>query len=422
MDYRGKRVALAAYGVENKAAGKYLKVQGAEVVIYDDNPDLEGSLGSIAEISDVDIIVRSPPIHPDRLPKDFRTTSATNIFFEQCPAPIIGVTGTKGKGTTSTLIAKMLEPSKAVHLVGNIGQPALEVLPSIQPDDIVIYELSSFQLWDLKISPKVAVILAISEDHQDVHVSMDEYVKAKSMISAHQEPSDLCILHPHNQLSESAAVGDGRKVRFLSPEAANIEDDNYVINSQIICATKEAGLIGPHNQENIAAAITAAWQYVQDPQQLAKAIKSFKGLEHRLEFVRKVNEVSYYNDSQATTAAATLAAINSFEQPKILILGGSDKGLDFTELARKLAESPQKKILLIGEMSQKFTQLFKELGVSNFENVQGGMKEIVQTAHRHADPNDVVLLSPACASFDMFDSYQDRGNQFKEAVKQLSDL
>jgi UDP-N-acetylmuramoylalanine--D-glutamate ligase len=331
------------------------------------------------------------------------------------------VTGTKGKGTTATLISQILTASgQRAQLVGNIGRPALELLADIKSADVVIYELSSFQLWDIKQSPQLAVVLMIEPEHLDKHESLDDYVAAKSNIARWQSSDDRVIYHPSNKLSAKVAgVGLGKKLKYLSPQGAHIRDGQLVIEEQVICSVKDFGLLGEHNHENIAAALTASWLFSQDAAAAAKVIKGFKGLPHRLQIAAVKKGVSYVDDSFATTPATTAAAANSFTQPKVMIIGGSDKGSEYGGRAKVLAKSNIRRILLIGQMAPVIESELKNAGLTNYEIVSGGMDRIVARSAELAEAGDVVLLSPACASFDMFKDYIDRAEQFKAAVESL---
>lgn len=432
------KVAIVGYGVEGKASYRYWRDQGAEVTIVDEREmsahDLpygasaitgEGSLRSLKEF---DLVVRTASLDPSKLKvKKGAMWSATNEFFEKCPVDIIGVTGTKGKGTTSSLIASILEADgRTVRLVGNIGTAALEVLPTIKPDDVVVFELSSFQLWDLQKSPHIAVILLIEPDHLNVHHGMKDYVAAKSNIRTHQGDVDVCIYHPTNTFSAKAAQASnrGRAMRYGIPgDGAVYESEGYFCqNEQNICSTDALQLLGRHNIENACAAISVAKAYGIDNRVIEKGLRNFKGLPHRLELVRRLDGVDYYNDSFSSAPAATVAAILSFESPEILILGGIDKGADFSELVSELEKRDNiKQILLVGAIRHKLEKLLKKAGIS--EVVQAldvqTMEEIVNIAKQAAKSGDVVILSPGCASFDMFRDFYDRGNQFRSLVQSL---
>lgn len=374
------------------------------------------------DIEQYDLIFRHATTRPGLLlPSGVEITSMTREFFKNCQAPIIGVTGTKGKGTTSTLISRILENSGLkTHLTGNIGVPALQKLTDIKAQDIVVFELSSYKLWDMKQSPHIAVVLMVEPEHLDVHSDVDDYIQAKTNIARWQGEADVVIYHPSNELSAKIAnVGIGQKLKYLSPQGANIKDGQLVIEEQIICAVEDFGLLGKHNHENIAAAVTAAWRYTQDTTAIAKAIKEFKGLEHRLQQVAVKHGVVYIDDSFGTTPATAVAAVKSFAQPKVLILGGSDKGSDFHDLGQAVADSNVKRALLIGQMAKKIAAELDKVGYSQYELVTGSMADVVARAAEVSQEGDVVLLSPACASFDMFKDYIDRAEQFRTAAEAL---
>lgn len=447
------KVAILGYGVEGSAAYKYWRALGDDITIFDDK-SVEVPEGAVLEVGanwqleDFDLIVRSPGIRPDRLPANANVTSVVREFMARCPAPIIGVTGTKGKGTTSTLIAKMLEAAGCtVHLGGNIGRPALEFLDQVKPPDWVVLELSSFQLIDVTESPQIGVCLMIVPEHLNWHSDMVEYVAAKANLFRFQKPQDTAVYNAANSYSiEIAQVSKGSKIPYLvSPYkpvttgygsgklnsgsipdkiqqslGSYIERDQIIFQDTPICSTHEVGLIGRHNLENICAAVAAVYPIVQDSKPLAEVIKTFKGLEHRLELVGEMGGVGYIDDSFSTTPETAIAAIKSFQQPKILILGGSDKGSDYTELAKVITASNVKQVVAIGDMAEKIVE---NLHKQSFQAVTTGettMKGIVQSTRNISKPGDVVLLSPACASFGLFKDYKDRGNQFKAAVQVLA--
>jgi len=426
------KIAIAGYGQEGEANYQYWSSLGAELTILDEKQptrslpkeaNVEIGPTVFTNLDQYDLVIRTASLNPNKLKNAKKVWSASNEFFAKCPAPIIGVTGTKGKGTTSTLIAEILKDAgKTVHLVGNIGTPALAELTNIKPTDFVIFELSSFQLWDLEKSPQTAVVLMIEPDHQDIHASMAEYIDAKANIGKNQTAEDLLVYHPGNPYSaEIAEKSKALKKRFLTPEGAYISNGQIVIEENVVCEADQVGLLGKHNLENICAAITAAWNYTQDLDAIKNAVTAFKGLPHRLEFVREANGVSFYNDSFSSTPGATIAAIQSFSQPEILICGGYDRGIDFTDLAKAVAAHKNvKKIVLIGETRQRLAQALDENGVDTYRVLDTqNFSEIVHSAFKSADSGDVVVLSPGCASFDMFKDFYDRGEQFKKIVGEL---
>ncbi len=426
-------IAIAGYGKEGQANYAYWsQQQGHTLTIVDENTSVEAPVdamtitgeGAFSRLNGFDMVVRTAGLSPDRIVTDGRVWSATNEFFDKCPAPIIGVTGSKGKGTTASLIASILRAAgKRVWLVGNIGVPSLGVLPEITADDLVVYELSSFQLWDIQRSPHVAVVLHIEPDHLDVHPDFASYVAAKARIASLQITTDRVVYNTRNQwAAEIALQSVGQRLPYPSPRGAHVQGEYFFYGEQQLCHTDNLLLPGNHNKDNACAALTAVWPWVQDPEIIAEGLRGFEGLPHRLKFVRDVSGVQYYDDSIATTPGSALAAIASFSSPKVLILGGSSKGADFTELAQVIAQdtSHVKKVLLIGDEGAAIAAALQATGFSQFEYLPGvSLHDVVQNAHDAAEAGDVVILTPACASFGQFKNYEDRGEQFIAAVNLL---
>lgn len=426
------KIVLLGYGIEGESAYRYFvrKFHNATFEVLDNaeeskNPLPEGVVfhGGVKNFTDIDadIVVRTPAIPPHSITTRGLVTSVTKEFFAACPAPIIGVTGTKGKGTTCTLIARMLEAGgKKVWLVGNIGKPALDCIDNIRPEDIVVYELSSFQLWDLQRSPQTAVALLIEPDHLNVHRDFDDYVAAKGNITRYQTPDDFVVYHPANpKTAEIAKLSLAPKKRYCTPEGAYIENDGIIIDGQKICAVSEVALPGQHNLENVCAAVTAAWRYTQDTEAIADAIRSFTGLPHHIEKVRELDGISYYDDSYSSAFPAAIAAVKSFTRPVILILGGLDRGIAITSLVKQLSELENiKHVIAIGEVRDKivFELMEKNIPVTS---VNGDMDTVLKTAQREVLPGDVVLLSPGFASFDQYKNFVQRGEIFQKEVGKL---
>ena len=429
------KIAIAGFGAEGKSNCKYWNTPENEVVIVDERDipaeelPIDASVitgeGAFARLDGFDLVVRTAGLAPRKITTDGQVWSATNEFFAKCPAPIIGVTGTKGKGTTSSLIASILRAAgETVHLVGNIGVPALEELGDIRPSDIVVYELSSFQLWDLERSPHVAVVLMIEPDHLDVHESFSEYIAAKANITRWQTIDDTVVYHPANVYAEQiASAGAGKKQRYgtIQDGGAYVKNNSFYVGEYIVCSVKELRIAGAHNHENACAAISAVKALVPDvtDEQIATGLHSFDGLPHRLKFVREVNGVSFYDDSISTTPGSAIAALRSFTQPKVIILGGSEKGAEYSELVSVCKETGAT-VLTIGTTGVKIAQLCRELGVEVIELGMASMEEIAQIALQKSAPGGVVLLSPASASFDQYKNYANRGERFIEAVDSLS--
>jgi UDP-N-acetylmuramoylalanine--D-glutamate ligase len=408
-NFKNKNVAVLGYGLEGQDAEKFLKSQGAKVTIL----DRKFNEHYLRELSKYDIIVRSPGVYrflPEIVEaekKGVKITSPINIFFKECKGKIIGVTGTKGKGTTSTLIYEILKAdNREVILSGNIGKPYLELLPKITNDSWVVMEMSSFQLIDLDISPHISVVLNITLDHMDWHKDRQEYVNAKKNIVSHQNSNDFAIINSEYETPKSfEGLGKGKLIEFSKQ---NLESK----------FKKDLLLRGEHNLENIAAAVAVAKVVGINEDTISNVVKEFKGLEHRLELVDTINDVTFYNDSFATGPQPTIAAINSFCEPETIILGGSDKGLDYKELREEIEKRENiKNIILIGEIGTKIGEGLRNKNVINLGKIS--MIEIVKKAYEITPKGGVVILSPAAASFDMFKNYKDRGLQFKKAVEKI---
>lgn len=412
------KIAIVGYGLEGKASYEYWNTPGNTITIVDERAELaalpvgvETMLGkdALLKLADFDLIIRSPSVHPDKLPYGDKVWSTTNEFFAHCPAPIIGITGTKGKGTTSSLIASILRATgKTVHLVGNIGTPALTELPKITPDDIVVFELSSFQLWDIRKSPHVAVVLGIEPDHLDVHHDMQEYVAAKANITRFQTAEDKLVYNQNNAYSTEISLHTNAQKVAYPIDMSNFADALVIP--------------GAHNVENASAAIVAVSEYVNDRDVIRSGLSAFEGLPHRIKFVREMNGIRFYDDSYSSAPTASLAALKSFSEPRVILLGGFEKGADFAELASYISKNDSVKAVVYGAVRNRIIADFqansvdesriRPLDTTNFN-------EIIRTATDWSEPGGVVLLSPGCASFDMFRNFTDRGEQFIRIVEKL---
>jgi UDP-N-acetylmuramoylalanine--D-glutamate ligase len=396
LNNTGMNSAILGYGLEGKAMEVYLKDLGQNPTILDEKKDPN----AFANLEPYDIVYRSPGIPVGKI-KHPNVSSVTKVFFENCPCPIIGITGTKGKGTTSTLIFEMLKAAgKDVYIGGNIGRPAVEFLPKLTPESLVVLELSSFQLEDLNASPNVAVVLNVTSEHLDIHPTTEAYRAAKHAILAFQKPEDIAFINGDYEGSSAfATLGAGQKHIFHVGEPPIPQE--------------EIGLRGVHNLENITPALLVAQHFNISFDHVESVLKNFKGLPHRLEPVGSINGVDYFNDSIATTPDPSIAALHSFEQPIFLIAGGSDKGANFTEWGRACQLAPNlKKVLLIGLTAPKLAEALPEGLYENCDTLEVA----VSYAKTHAKPGDCILLSPACASFDQFENYKARGEAFKKLL------
>lgn len=397
------KVGILGFGREGKSVFKFLK---KKATILDQKKDKN----YLKNLNSFDLVFRSPGV-PYNLPEiqkaikaGVKFSSATKLFFELCPAPIIGITGTKGKGTTSTLIYQILKKCGfKVLLAGNIGKSPLEILPKVNKKTWVVLELSSFQLQDLEKSPRVAVVTDVFPDHMDAHKDMKEYVDAKSNIALHQKKSDVIFYFQDNLLSKKIAEkSPGAKIGITG------------------------GPFGLKKNYVLASTVTA---YLGCPtEKIFHTVKNFRGVEHRMEFAREINGVRFYNDSASTNPQTAAAAVLSFKEPVVLIAGGKDKNLDYKPLAEAIKKSGNvKMVVLIGENKNKILHSLagirnKELRIKNATD----LKSAVELAHKFARSlihNSQfiihVLFSPGAASFDMFKDYADRGEKFKRAVRLL---
>ena len=430
------KIAILGYGSQGRSAYEYWR-EGNEITICDANTalqlpeDVHLKLGRdhLADLDQFDLLVRSPIVHPNAIvaansPAILdKVTTVTNEFLRVCPTKhVIGVTGTKGKGTTSTLVALMLEAAgQRVHLGGNIGIPPLDMLKNdIKADDWVVLELANFQLIDLHYSPRLAVCLMVVPEHLDWHADTAEYFEAKTQLFRWQTPADSAIYFAGNDDTKLiASSGEGRKIPYYQAPGAEVIDDAVVIDGQTICHLDEIKLLGAHNWQNVCAALTTVWLVTQDVAAIRSVITSFSGLEHRLELVATVKDVAYYDDSFGTTPETASVALQAFEQPKIIILGGSDKGAHYEQLAQTVVDNNVRHVITIGVTGPTIAAALLARGYDNGLSEAATMPEIVKTASMIAEAGDVVLLSTACASFDMFANYKDRGEQFQAAVAEL---
>lgn len=444
-DARGRRIALLGFGVENRALAHFLSERGIAFSVCDAAastaqcsqwPQVANwHLGPnhLDQLDRYDLLFRTPglPTLDTRLDaaraRGSEISSQTQLFFALCPCPIIGITGTKGKGTTTTLLESLLKngQDKRVFSGGNIGQPPIAFLDELQKDDIVVLELSSFQLQDLSQSPAIALVLSVTQDHLDYHATREEYVEAKKNISRYQQPDSTLITNADCITSQTFTQRSPARQWSFSTRAA-VELGTWVERDQVllrlpgnapipICRTDEIRVPGRHNWENICAAITAAAAAGVSPTSMRETIAAFRGLPHRLEFVGQRDEIAYYNDSLATTPDAACAALRSFAQPIVLVAGGASKGADFTQLAEAVAAANMRAVVLLGAEGPRIERAIR---AANYDGtlVAGcvSLEEAVHKAQGVARKGDLVLLSPACASFDLFANYKERGELFKK--------
>ena len=409
------KIALLGYGKEGKSVENYFKkhYRDVEIDIFENFTPEENAK---KDYSSYDIIFRSPGVPPLFRPNE---SSITKYFFDHCPCPIVGVTATKGKGTTCSFIKSLLDAHKEdAYLVGNIGAPALDILDDLTESSVVVYEMSSFQLWDLQKSPHIAILGQLEPDHLNVHKDYAEYLDAKANITKYQNSSDYLVYFKDNP--ETTKIAKKSKATLV-PYPFEIPDE---IKNAIT-------IPGEHNLNNCLAAIAAVAclknispdEYLRENKDtIIEGLKSFRGLPHRLEFLRELNNVKYYDDNFSTNPSSTRVAVNSFPKDNlVVIIGGRDKtdNEDLPEIYEILKSPQVKSIVLMGESGHALAQKYPE--DSRFI-VAESLKDAISLAKSAAEKiaPSILLMSPAAASFDMFENVYDRGAQFKNLISSLN--
>lgn len=449
-DFSGRRVLVVGLARSGLASVEFLSRRGAEVRATDlrSEKDLSAELSGLSPLgaelvlgahppgltSDVDLVVTSPGVPLQSTPLEEARAKGIPIWgelelaYRQIRGLVVAVTGTKGKSTTASLISEILERAgRSVKLGGNIGMPLISLVENARSDDVFIVEVSSFQLETTeKFRPHVAILLDVTPDHLDRHAGFAEYVEAKERIFSNQEGGDWAVVYAGNPLTvEMASKSRSKKVYFsLEPKCDHephisvegpwiVKRDNG--ETTALVSLEKIPLRGRHNIENVMAACGAATVMDIEPELLFLAVGDFSGVAHALECVGELEGVAFYNDSKATNLAAARAALESFEGGVFLILGGRSKAGDFNDL-RPHVRRNVKRVLAIGEVRQRIEEALGDVvPVLQCRN----LREAVDKAFRHASPGDTVLLSPACASFDMFTDYVERGERFREEVEKL---
>lgn len=449
--FNNKKIALLGLGEENLALLEFLVSCGVKNITVCDKKGRKepGTLnhkfkdipinwilgeGYLENLNQFEIIFRTPgiPYLHEKIQEaqkmGVEISSQTKLFFKLCPCPIIGVTGTKGKGTTTALIGEILKKAgKDVYIGGNIGQPPIDFIDKLTKDNIVVLELSSFQLQDIDRSPHIAVVLDIKVDHLDIHKNEAEYIEAKRNIIKYQKKDDFAVINADYYTSIEFAASTEAKVFWFS-RRKSVDMGAFILRNEIILKTEEKEIIlankkdlklrGEHNLENILAAVISGYFGGANLESIKKTIEEFKGLEHRLELVKEIDGIKFYNDSFSTTPETTIAAIKSFSEPIILLVGGSEKRSDYSNLAMAIKESTVKSIISIGLTSKRIVESIADNKIDVVDNIQN-LNQAVKISKEKAKPGDVVLLSPASASFDRFKNYKERGKIFKEEVLSL---
>ncbi len=397
-------IELSALGVEFVLGEDYLKNIPEKTEIIFKTPGLRGDVPELLEAKE----------------KGIALTSEMELFFELCPCEIIAVTGSDGKTTTTTLIGEMLKAGGyTCHIGGNIGKPLVAELENIKVDDKAVLELSSFQLVTMKKSPKVAVVTNVTPNHLDWHKDFEEYIESKKNIMKYQDKNSVLVTNSANDITfkiGNEAKGELRSFSSKGDALVCLRDGSIFYGDERIINTDDIVIPGIHNVENYMAAIAATRDYVSKETVDAVA-KNFGGVPHRIELVRELDGVRYYNDSIASSPARTTAGLNAFDEKVVLIAGGYDKKIPFDEFGSVVNEHV-KKLVLVGATSDKI-----EAAVKNAYNYNGlpiyresEFETAINTARDIAEKGDVVMLSPACASFDLFKNFEERGNEFKNIV------
>lgn len=448
---RFRRIAVIGLGVSNLPLLDYLYEKKAQVTVFDERTideiskeivnkiteyGFEFSFGKncLEKLQGFNIIFRSPSCLPTR--KELQdesnrgaiVTTEVEMLMEMCPCKMIGVTGSDGKTTTTSMINAILQKAGYnTFLGGNIGTPLFTKLNEMKPEDIVVLELSSFQLMNMKISPDIAVITNITPNHLNIHKDYEEYIEAKKNIFKNQDENGILILNYDNDITRECSKESNGKVVFFS--SSTKLDDGFIVDEDIIkeCEdkvrkhvlnTNEVILRGNHNFQNIATAL-AATKTLVDTDVAVDAIKEFKPVEHRIEFIREIDGVKWYNDSASSSPTRTLSGINAFKENIILIAGGYDKNLEYEPLAKPVVDKVST-LILIGQTAEKIFDVVKEESDRQNKKINiymcDSLEQTVQLAKKSARKGDIVLFSPASASFDMFKDFADRGRKFKELV------
>lgn len=443
---KDKKIAVVGIGVSNEPLINMLINLGGNIVACDKRESL-GALGEELEARgvklslgenylegtlDCEIIFRTPSLRPDNeyllkaKERGAYITSEIAEFLKYCPGKVFGITGSDGKTTTTTLVYEILKAEGyKVFLGGNIGSPLFNRIEEIGKDDYVVVELSSFQLMDVENSPEVSAITNLSPNHLDIHKNMEEYIDSKKNIFLHQNEDGLVILNMDNEITLSMkdeVKGDLRLFSLSSNEAfSHLEGEDLIVNGSRVCSIDEVKLPGMHNIDNLLTAFAVVYG-TASIESMRKVATTFMGVEHRIEFVREINGVKFYNDSIASSPTRTAAGLKSLRKDVILIAGGYDKKIPFDELA-KAGVGIVKTLIVMGNTKEKIRAAFeKELearGASLNIIEAECLEDAVKKAWNASTSGDIITMSPACASFDMFKNFEERGNKFKEIVNRI---
>ena len=451
MDWKDKKVLVFGSGISGISACELLERSGADVVLFDGNKNLKEEevraklpdesradivLGDLPQelLGSLQLAVLSPGV-PTDLPAVLRMKEAgiriwgeVELAYENGKGDVLAITGTNGKTTTTSLLGEIMKCWKeSVFVVGNIGNPYTREVSGMTDDSVTVAEISSFQLETIdRFRPKVSAILNITPDHLNRHHTMEEYIRVKEQITKNQTGEDTCILNYEDPVLRKFGEDLKTKVLFFS-SVRKLERGLYLEDETIwyadekqklpVCRISELNIVGMHNYENVMAAAGMALAYGVPLEKIRQAVKAFQAVEHRIEFVTEKNGVVYYNDSKGTNPDAAIKGIQAMSRPTMLIGGGYDKGSDYEEWIRAFG-GRVKYLVLLGATKEKIAQTARDCGFENIIMTES-LEEAVKVCAAHAKPGDAVLLSPACASWDMFPSYEVRGRRFKELVRNL---
>ena len=450
MELKGKKVLLVGLAKTGISTIKCLAKYGADITVNDiktedqleeiiaEIKDIDGIkyiLGHHPEnISDIDMVVVSPGVPLDLpfikkvIEENKELIGEVELAYQLAKKPyFVGITGTNGKTTTTSLTGEIFEKAgKETYVVGNIGNPVIDAVQAANEGASFVTELSSFQLESIKdFRPSVSAVLNITEDHMNRHHTMENYIDAKARVFMNQDKENFCVLNYDDELTRALAEKCNANVVFFS-RLEKLEKGIYVENGDIIIDIDEKNnlmkvcelsLPGGHNLENCMAAAAMAYVSGIDIEVIREVLKTFKAVEHRLEFVKEVEGVKYVNDSKGTNPDSTIKAVQAYENPIILIAGGYDKGSTYDELL-EIAKKNVKTLVLLGQTADKIEEAARRIGFTDIHRVED-MKEAVKTCHDIAKEGDIVLLSPACASWGMYKNFEVRGKDFKDNVNNL---
>nr|WP_294491290.1 UDP-N-acetylmuramoyl-L-alanine--D-glutamate ligase [uncultured Mediterraneibacter sp.] len=448
MNVKGKKVLVFGSGISGEAAAALLYDQGADVLLYDGNEKLDVEkirkkipagaeivLGAFPEeiLDEISLVVMSPGV-PTDLPVVEKMKNLSipvwgeiELAYTYAKGDVLAITGTNGKTTTTTLLGEIMNrAADSVFVVGNIGTPYTGIASHTDENSVIVAEVSSFQLETIHaFRPRVSAILNITPDHLNRHHTMEAYIAAKERIAENQTSGDYCVLNYEDEVLRGFGESTAAQVLYFSSRrklnrGVYLDGDSIICcidEPVVVCKTKELQILGTHNYENVMAAVAMAYAYGVPIDTIREALRAFRGVEHRIEYVAEKNGVAYYNDSKGTNPDAAIRGIQAMNRPTILIGGGYDKDSSYDEWIRAF-DGKVKKLVLLGATRQKIAETAGKLGFTDIV-MADTFEEAFEKCVEYAVPGDAVLLSPACASWGMFKNYEERGDKFKELVEQL---